>query len=297
MIEVALIGYGYWGKKLYSYIKNNSHFNLKYVYALNNKNCSEFTGNINKIWDDKRINAVIIATPIDTHYFLVKKALLHGKNVLSEKPLALKTKECLELKKLAEKKNLSLITDYTWTFSKSLKEAQNTDIGKIKSIEMDIKHLGRFLKWDVYWLLASHMLSILDMFIPLKTLKFNKIDFLVDRELTETGMILFRNEVVSGRINISINYTEKETKVTFYGTKGTIIYDPLSSESLRIGWYKKVEGLLGKDLLIKKETYTYDEMNNLKYAIEYFYKTLIGNKATNINRAIDITRILENLKN
>ncbi|GAH64677.1 unnamed protein product [marine sediment metagenome] len=92
MIKVALIGYGYWGKKLYYYIKNNSHFNLKYVYALTKKNCKEFTGDINKIWNDERVKAVVIATPIDTHYCMVKEALLNGKNVLSEKPLALKTK-------------------------------------------------------------------------------------------------------------------------------------------------------------------------------------------------------------
>lgn len=293
MINVALIGYGYWGSKLYRYLKENKNFNLKYVYALSKKDCKEFAKDITNIWEDKKVTAVVVATPIDTHYLVVKEALLHHKNVLSEKPLALKTRECLHLKRLSERLNLLLLTEYTWTFSKSLQKAQQTDIGAIKAIEMDIKHLGRFLKWDVYWLLASHMLSILDMFVPLKTLKFEKIDFLKDRGLAETGMILFKNESVKGRINISTNYTEKETKVVIYGTKGTIIYDPLAKKSLRIGWYRKEAGLLANDLLTKTKIYSYDEMNNLRYAVEYFYQALRGKAKTNINRAIEITRILE----
>lgn len=296
MVNVALIGYGYWGSKLYRYLKENQNFNLKYVSALSKKDCPEFTKDLNIIWKDKSVKAVVIATPVDTHYSIVKEALLHHKHVLSEKPLALKTRECLELKRLSKKLNLLLLTEYTWTFSKGLKKAQQIDIGPIKAIEMDIKHLGRFLKWDVYWLLASHLLSVLDMFVPLETLTFEKIDLLKDRGLAETGMILFKNGHVRGRINISLNYPGKETKVVIYGTEGTIIYDPLSNQPLRIGWYKKKEGLLAKDLLTKTKIYSYDEMDNLRYAVEYFYQALKGKAKTNIDQAVEITKILESWK-
>ena len=81
MINIALIGYGYWGSKLYHYLKENQNFNLKYVYALSKKDCPEFIKDINLIWKDKSVKAVVIATPIETHYALVKEALLHHKNV------------------------------------------------------------------------------------------------------------------------------------------------------------------------------------------------------------------------
>lgn len=283
--SIAIIGHGYWGSKLLKYVPE--YFYVKYVAD------SKFDKSM--IWNDRETRSVIVATPIDTHYSIVKDALLHGKNVLCEKPLALKTERCLELKELSEKQRVALLTEYTWTFSKGLMKAQDTDIGTIKAIEMDIKHLGRFLRWDVYWLLASHMLSILDMFVPLATLEFKKIDFLKDRGLAETGMILFKGGEVTGRINISTNYTEKETKVVIYGTKGTIIYEPLVRNSLRISWYEKTEGLLAKDLLTEMRTYCFDEMNNLKYAIEYFCRAIRGNVETNINTAISITKIIENL--
>lgn len=285
-INLALIGCGYWGSKLLKYLKAHQSFRVKHV-------CNSKT-DMSKVWNN--VEAVVVATPIDTHYKIVKEALLRNKHVLSEKPLALKTKECVELKALSEKKGIVLLTEYTWTFSKALNKAQGIDIGIIKAIEMDIKHLGRFLKWDVYWLLASHMLSILDMFVPLTVLEFEKIDFLRDRRLAETGMILFRNRKITGRINISTNYTEKDTRVIIYGTKGTIVYEPLVKNSLRVGWYKKTEGLLAKDLLIKTKNYSFDEMNNLKYAVDYFYEAIKGTANTNIDTAILITKILEEIK-
>ena len=190
-IKIAQIGYGYWGQRLYRYFKANKNFFLKYVCALSLKENKEFTSDINKIWEDKDIQAVVVATPIDTHYLLVKKALLCNKSVLCEKPLALKTKEVLELKRIAEQRNLLLLTEFTYTFSKLLKKAKQIIddglIGKIESMELSLKYAGRFLKYDVYWLLASHLLSILDIFIPLEKLKFKKVDFIKHKNRTETG--------------------------------------------------------------------------------------------------------------
>lgn len=285
MIKTALVGCGYWGGKLLKYLEANKHFKVVHV-------CDSKT-DLSKVWPD--VEAVVVATPMDTHYKIAKQALLQGKHVFCEKPLALKIKECLELKKLAEQKGVALATEYTWTFSRGLQEAQKTDVGEIKAIEMDHQHLGRFQKWDVYWLLASHLLSILDMFVPLSSLRFKKTDLLIDRGLAETGIVLVENEKIRGRISISTNYTEKNTRVVIYGTKGTVIYEPLAEKSLRIGWYRKAEDLLAKDLLTKTKSYSYDERNNLKYAVEYFYKVIEGRAETNIDRAVEITKILERI--
>ena len=296
-INIAQIGYGYWGQRLYRYLKSNKGFCLKYVCALSLKEDKEFTSDINKIWEDNDIQAVVIATPIDTHYSLVKKALLCNKNVLCEKPLVLKTKEALELKRIAEQRKLLLLTEFTYTFSKSLEKAKKIIndglIGKIESMELSLKYAGRFLKYDVYWLLASHLLSILDIFIPLKKLRFSKIDFIKHKGRTETGLILFKNKKVSGKMTVSLNYPEKEMKVIIYGEKGTLIYSSMSDPSLKFSCYKKTEGVLGDKLIAKEKAYSIDEKNNLKLAVEYFYKALRKQVKGNIDRAILVTKILE----
>lgn len=293
--NIALIGYGYWGSKLYRYLKENKNFKLKYVYTPSAKNLPEYTAKIADIWQDEKVKAVTIATPINTHYQIVKQALQHGKHVFSEKPLTTKTSECSELKKMAQKQKRILAVDYTWTFSQALKKAQEINIGSIKVIEMEIKQLGRFKKGDVHWLLTSHLLSVLDLFVPLKTLSFQKIDLFKNRGLTETSLLLFKNKNLKGKISVSLNCPEKEIKIIIYGAKGTIIYNPLLKETLKIGWYKKSQDLTAKDLIIKKQACLYDEMNNLKQAVEFFHQTLTGKAKTNINRAIEVTRIIEKL--
>ncbi|RLC39553.1 MAG: hypothetical protein DRH33_02535 [Candidatus Nealsonbacteria bacterium] len=297
--SIAQIGYGYWGQRLYRYLKSNENFFLKYVCDLSLKENKEFTNDINKIWNDKDILAVVIATPIDTHYSLVKKALLCNKNVLCEKPLALKTKEVLELKRISEQKNLLLLTEFTYTFSKSLEKAKKIVekgiLGKIESMELSLKYAGRFLKYDVYWLLASHLLSILDIFVPLEKLKFRKVDLIKHKGRTETGVILFRNKKISGKMTVSLNYPEKEMKTIIYGEKGTLVYTTLSQPSLEFTCYKKTEGVLGDKLITKEKAYSIDEKNNLKLAVEYFYKALRKQVKSNIDRAVLVTKILENL--
>lgn len=300
IINTALIGYGYWGQRLYRYFKSNENFSVKYVFGRSLQNDKEFTNDLNKIWKDQTVQAVVIATPIDTHYSIVKKALLCKKNVLCEKPLALKTKEILELKKISEQRNLLLLTEFTYTFSKSLEKGKRIIdsglIGKIESAELSLKYAGRFLKYDVYWLLASHLLSILDIFIPLKKLSFSKVDLIKHRGRTETGLILFKNKKVSGKMMASLNYPEKEMKVIIYGEKGTVVYTSMSQPSVKISCYKKTEGVLGDKLITKEKSYFLDEKNNLKHAVEYFYKSLKGQVKSNINRAVLVTKILEMLQ-
>lgn len=299
-VDIALIGYGYWGQRLYRYLKSNENFFVKYVFGRSLKEDKEFTSDINKIWQDKDIRAVVIATPIDTHYSVIKEALLCNKNVLCEKPLALRTEEILELKTISEQKNLLLLTEFTYTFSKSLEKAKRIIddglIGEIESVQLSLKYAGRFLKYDVYWLLASHLLSILDMFIPLEKLNFNKVDFIKHNGRAETGLLLFKSEKVSGEMTVSLNYPDRAAKVTIYGEKGTLIYTALSQPSLSISWYNRTEGILSDELVTKKEFYFFDEGNNLKYAVEYFHKALEGSANSNIDTAIKVTKILEMLE-
>ena len=288
-INCALIGVGYWGSKLKRYIEENESFNLK--YTCNSKS------DLNEVWNDKEITAVVIATRNDTHYFMVKSALLSGKSVLTEKPLALKTEECEELKQIALDSNLLLLVEYTYTFSKALEKAQRIvkegEIGKILGFEMAVRHLGRFKGGSVYWLLGSHMLSVLDMFVPIKGLSFQKTDLVNYEGEVETGIISFKKGGVSGQIVVSLNYPGKETIVIIYGEKGTIIYNPVSQPSLQMESYKRVKWTVGSKLPREHTEFSIDEANNLCYAIEYFSQALKGEAEGNVDRAIAITRILE----
>jgi len=174
MIDIALIGYGYWGTKLKGYIEDNGNFNIKRICRSKD--------NLSEVWGDKSISAVVIATPNHTHYEITRQALISGKHVLVEKPLALEWKQCLELAELAAKSNLILSVEYTHTFSRALRMASRMareGIGTLLGGDMSVRHLGRFGGGSVYWLLGSHMLSILSMFVPLDKLTYRKHDIVV----------------------------------------------------------------------------------------------------------------------
>jgi len=297
--NIALIGYGYWGQTLYRYIKSNENFLLKYVFGCSLQEDKEFTGELNKIWKDQTIQAVVIATPIDTHYSIAKKALLCKKNVLCEKPLTLKTKEVLELKKISEQNNLLLMTEYTYTFSCALLHAQKIIdegvIGHVKSVYVTIKQLGRFLDYDVFALLGSHALSILDIFFPLNRCNFHSHPMMYNNGLVTNGLIIFESNdhKFSGYIDVSLHCPTREKKVVIYGEKGTIIYDPYATDTLTIVLYSRAHSLTQKDLVKEKRQFHFDENHNLRYALEAFFEAIQGRRKDNLERSVSVTSVLE----
>lgn len=292
MIGCALIGNGYWGSKLKRYIEENPNFNLKYV-------CNSRT-DLDEVWRDDGVTAAVVATPNETHYSIIKSALMHGKNILSEKPLTLQSEQCRELNRLASQSGLILAVEYVYTFSRALKQAQSLiadgEIGRVVSLEMAVKHLGRFGGGSVYWLLGSHMLSVLDMFVPLGELSFEKRDMVICDGEVETGVISFGKAGLQGQIMVSLNYPGKETSVVIYGEKGTIIYDPVNQPALRVEKYERVKWTVAEKLPREHQEFQIDENNNLRYAIEYFYEAISGRVTSNGDLGTEITAILQDLQ-
>ena len=126
MKNIAIVGYGYWGKNLVRNFYNLEGCYIEYVCEKNEKNannCSTIYPNINVVdnfetlLNDQNVDAIVIATPVDTHYQLAKDALLHGKHVLVEKPLTSSYKESKELVEIAIEKNKILMVDHTFLYT------------------------------------------------------------------------------------------------------------------------------------------------------------------------------------
>jgi predicted dehydrogenase len=112
------------------------------------------------------VDAVVIATPVHTHYRLAKLALQHGKHVLVEKPLAASIAEAEELVILAEEQQRVLMVGHTFEYSPAVNElrklVQSGDLGRIYCIEAERLNLGLFRSdVNVIWDLAPHDISIL----------------------------------------------------------------------------------------------------------------------------------------
>jgi predicted dehydrogenase len=175
MIKVGIIGYGYWGPNLVRNFFGHKNCIIKTVADSRPNRLQLLTKsypsieavlNADDIINDPEIDAVIIATPVFTHFNLAKNALLNGKHVLLEKPMASSVKECETLIDLAGQKNLLLMVDHTFLYTgavEKIKEIIDADIlGNVKYLDSTRINLGLFQPdINVLWDLAPHDLSIL----------------------------------------------------------------------------------------------------------------------------------------
>jgi predicted dehydrogenase len=178
--NVAVVGYGYWGPNLVRTFSWSDKTNVKYVCDLDESRLSKVgsmfpnvetvTTDYGQILADKTIDAVAIATPVQSHFVLAKAALEAGKHVLLEKPMTDNAKEARLLVEIAKKENKILMVDHTFLFTGAVKKIKELvsdgKLGKVYYFDSVRVNLGLFQNdVNVIWDLAPHDLSILNFII------------------------------------------------------------------------------------------------------------------------------------
>jgi predicted dehydrogenase len=111
--------------------------------------------NIDEVLGDKTVHAVHLAVPNVLHYELAKKAVLAGKHVLCEKPLAMNSKESAELVELARSKKVAAAVCYNVRFYPLNLEARarvkNGDVGQIFAVNGSYTQDWLFYDTDYNW--------------------------------------------------------------------------------------------------------------------------------------------------
>lgn len=182
MINVAVIGCGYWGPNLIRNFVACPHTELLWACDKDEKRLERVmepypgvgrTANIGDLWADERVDAVAIATPVHTHFPIAKASLENGKHVLVEKPLGSSVEEGEELVQLAREKSLQLMCDHTFCYTgavRKMKEiVESGTLGELLYFDSVRINLGLFQQdINVIWDLAPHDLSVLDFLIDKK---------------------------------------------------------------------------------------------------------------------------------
>ncbi|MEJ5961906.1 Gfo/Idh/MocA family protein [Pedobacter immunditicola] len=179
MVNVGIIGIGYWGPNL---VRNFSLVSNCSVIAVADRSTdrlmqfSRLYPNIKgyesaeDLIIDENIDAVVIATPVFTHFDLARTALMQGKHVLLEKPMTSTAMEAEILISLATQKNLLLMVDHTFLYTGAVEKMKSLieegELGKIKYLDSTRINLGLFQPdINVLWDLAPHDISILNYII------------------------------------------------------------------------------------------------------------------------------------
>ena len=284
--KIALIGFGYWGKIYYKYLKNNNKiivFTRSKIKNVTNLHNCEFTNKISKILKDKDIKKVFVITPINTHFQISKKFLNANKKVLCEKPLILKQTES----NLIEKKfNNQMFVSYPYTYSRILKKVKNIirkhKLGIPKFIYVNFSQAGRFNKNSVYQLLGPHVLSIISKF-------FNLDNYLIVKKKTnmfsyknETGIYeISKNKKVFSEIIISTNYLfDKKKEIILFFEDANIICDLAKNKKniiLKKYSRKKIKTYDYANIKYEK-IFSVEDKDNIKLVINNFLKNKISFK-------------------
>jgi len=176
MIGVAIIGAGYWGPNL---IRNFSTCKSTRVVMVCDRErgrldhitptCPQaiLTQTAEDVFNNSDVDAIAIATPVNTHVSLALAALDAGKHVLVEKPLAGNARDAERIVRRAKELGRTLMVDHTYVYSPAVKKIKSIvdsgDLGEIYYIDSARINLGLFQNdINVLWDLAPHDLSIID---------------------------------------------------------------------------------------------------------------------------------------
>jgi predicted dehydrogenase len=174
-IRMGAVGCGYWGPNVIRNLESLEGVQLSSICDADVRRLAlvaarypraRTTTRATDVLEDPTIEAVYIATPVSTHYELVKRALSTGKHVLVEKPLATTIEQAEELADLAMRRRVTLMVGHTFVFSPPVRKIKQLidsgQIGPIYYIETTRVNLGLFQKdASVIWDLAPHDVSIL----------------------------------------------------------------------------------------------------------------------------------------
>ncbi len=175
MLNVSVVGCGYWGPNLVRNLRAIHECRVKSVCDADEERLAhirELYADVEGVRDFARIvadpdlHAVVVATPVRFHFELARRALEAGKHVFIEKPMASSADECRRLIRLAEERKRTLMVGHTFIYTpvvRRIKEIVDAgDLGEILYISSRRLNLGLFQKdINVAWDLAPHDISII----------------------------------------------------------------------------------------------------------------------------------------
>ncbi len=256
---VAVVGMGYWGKNL---VRN--FYELGALHSICDSDPSvvetcrskyggvAYCGDYAKVLADESVKAVALATPAVTHYQMAKQALLAGKDVFVEKPMAVKVPEAEELVSLADSRKKILMVGHILRYHPAILELQklikNGSLGQVHYVYSNRLNIGKIrTEENILWSFAPHdisaILSVLDE-MPRQVscqgaayLSKNVTDVTVSQFVFQSG--------TRAHIFVSWLHPIKEQRLVVVGSEKMAVFDDTADKKLvlyphKVEWKNRV---------------------------------------------------------
>lgn len=309
MTKVAVVGAGYWGKNLLRVFKELGVLSAICESNPGNPNLIPYKDvkvytNYRDLLSDSNVDAVAIASPAVTHYEMVKEALMSGKDVYVEKPLALTVQEGQEVVDIAEKTKKILMVGHILRYHPAVKKLgeiiSSGDLGRVEYIYSNRLNIGKLrTEENILWSFAPHDISVILMLLgeePVKVSAFGG-DYL-NRGICDTTLttLEFQNGV-KGHIFVSWLHPYKEQKLIVIGSEAMAVFDDVSKEKLFL-YPHKIEWKEGKIPVAQKAEYQVvpvDKLEPLKEELGHFIECVERRKQplTDGHEGLRVLKILQ----
>ncbi|HEY4349213.1 MAG TPA: Gfo/Idh/MocA family oxidoreductase [Gaiellaceae bacterium] len=249
-LRTAVVGLGYWGPNLVRNLFELGDAEIAYVCDLDEEALAKVTRRYPSIaattrYDDlladDTLDAILVATPVSTHFPLSSAALRAGKHVFVEKPLAASSAEGLELIRLAEERDLVLMPGHTFLYSPPVNTIrsmiENGELGEIYFVSTSRVNLGLHqADVSVVWDLGPHDFSILRYWFDTTPVRASAISrACVLPHVPDVAFIDL--EYASGTIaHVELSWLapSKLRRTTIVGSEKMVVYDDTGTEPVRV---------------------------------------------------------------
>jgi predicted dehydrogenase len=251
LVDVGVVGYGYWGPNLVRNLVEAPECRVVAVCDWNEERLAlvkrryphiDVHADHTELLRNGSVDAIVIATPVSSHYEIALAALRAGRHVLIEKPMTQTAEQALHLIEEADRRSLTLMVDHTFVYTGAVRKIReivcSAPFGKAYYYDSTRVNLGLFQHdVNVIWDLAVHDLCILD--------------YLAERQpeaVSTTGMshvlggvanlaylTLFYNENFIAHVAVNWLAPVKVRQVHIGGSQQMILYNDLEpSEKVKV---------------------------------------------------------------
>jgi predicted dehydrogenase len=251
MINIGVIGYGYWGPNLVRNFAETPGATVAAVADLDEKKLEvvrrrypavKASNNFQDLLTDPSIDAIAISTPVGTHFEIGMAALKAGKHLWLEKPMAETSLQARKLKDEADKRKLTLIVDHTFIYTGAVRKMgeiiKSGELGRVYYYDSVRVNLGLFQR-DVSVIsdLAVHDFSILDYLLgehPIAVSASGTNHFPGTPENLAFITLFYQSGTIA-HANVSWLAPVKVRQILIGGSKKMITYDDLEpSEKIKV---------------------------------------------------------------
>ena len=251
MMNIAQIGVGYWGPNILRNLIQNERCAVSYVSDISSERRDYVRGlypavqvvaAAEELFERPEIDAIVIATPVATHFEMSVKALEAGKHILVEKPMARSTREVEEIGRQAAEKNLVAMVGHTFLFNAAVRHVKkiidSEELGRIRYIYSRRLNLGRIRSdIDALWNFAPHDISIIQYWLgdpnPLSVLR-RGVDYIQEGVEDVVFLSIMYPKKIMANIHVSWLDPQRVRSMVVVGSRKMIVYDDVAENKVAI---------------------------------------------------------------